>query len=252
MHSNHKGLTVVELIVAITLASLVIIAIIPSILGIVSGLNRQATETRVIAHVNTALSTIKLDSQRLYKLLNTTDMTDSESPAPSTGWSFEGSNSNRRTLISRLPATTAAYQDKARQLVYEESKSNCSTYDGSPVTYNTIFYVDSDRTLYKRIAMNSDTAGCPGQTPYQKTTCRTCTGPKDIVVAENVSQFKVEYHLSQDSKSEVNYSSLISSGLDDIVSATITIEVSMNGPNNKTVSHKDSLRINIHPLLLDS
>lgn len=249
MRYSHKhGLTIVELVVAISIAAAIILMISPLLINLISGFNRQSIEARNVQDVTTALSTINIDGQRNYKFLHTPDvdftLIDDPTPLPEQSWSYTGGGTSDRILMLRLPATTRAYQDPGRELVYNSNTTNCSTFTGDPVTYTAIYYVE-DSKLYKRTLLDPGQPTCTA--PHQVTTCMSSCARKDILLAENVTSFSVDYYAEQNSNTPVSYTTLEEAGLDTIPSAKVTIEVSRPGPNDTTLTYRNSVRINVYP-----
>lgn len=245
-----SGFTIVEMIVAITLGGLVILSIAPSLLSIIGTLSQDANKNRVISEVNTALSTISSDAARNYSFLTKPNGDlDTKAPAPSAedgGWSYKGFNEDSRTLMLELPATTLPYTNPNRELVYNKLNSECTLYTGTPVTYTAIYYLNNSN-LYKRTYMNQELEPCTA--PFQKNSCMDSSCPlNDVLIAKNVSKFKVDYHDSRTATNIYPYSTIETSGLSDIPSATITLEITAPVSSSKgyiTLSNKT--RINVHP-----
>lgn len=249
LFKSKSGLTIVELIVAITLASIVILSFVPMLINIISGFSRQSLESRNVQTVTSALSVINSDAQRNYGFQDFPflEMDDESNAGTEAGVGFTGSGEGGRILFLTLPATTRPYQDVSRKLVHNSSTTDCDTFSGDIVTYTAMYYVE-EGNLYKRTVMDPDQPVC--DPPHQKTSCLdgSCD-QKDILLAENVTRFSVDYYMNQSDSEPIDYEELEESGLDDVTSAKVTIEVSQQGRDDVVVSYQNSVRINLVPLM---
>ncbi len=205
--SNQRGFTVPELLVAITIATVLMTGIIGILVNLASNGSQTIRATEQIRNNQDTLSDIQADMPLTTAFLATPTLTDAssaESPLGANGWRAIGTGEDSRILILRTYATTAAPQDSARRIVYFDQHAGAGCPVGqAPVTNNIIYFV-KDNTLYRRLLREPASAPsspyCPGQTIAQQQTCTTpgtpantnCTA-KDVVVATNIRRFSVQY-----------------------------------------------------------
>lgn len=194
---TRRGFTAVELVVALAITSIVVLGMMPLLIGFFTSYSGQTQELKHVTQTQQALLTITNDLQRAADFLRVPDTLDDKHPAPAwPGWYFQGRPGTdqdvNRTLILRMPATTAAYQNSSRQLVYNGNSADCGTYAGTPVYYTVIYYT-LNGSLYRRSVLNPNEPPCAGQRIYQKTSCLGGCAEKDILILRDVSQFRVDY-----------------------------------------------------------
>ena len=129
---TRRGFTAVELVVALAITSIVVLGMMPLLIGFFTSYSGQTQELKHVTQTQQALLTITNDLQRAADFLRVPDTLDDKHPAPAwPGWYFQGRPGTdqdvNRTLILRMPATTAAYQNPSRQLVYNGNSADCAT-----------------------------------------------------------------------------------------------------------------------------
>lgn len=209
---QSSGVTIVEVVVAITLSTVVAIGLMPLLLHTFTGNTRASAEASLQHSADSALSVVSTNIARSQRFLTTPDHSNTTSPAPS-GWT--GSDS---VLIIRQAATTAAPQNPSRQPVYTGAggTNNCTTVR-TPVFINLVYYLH-DRTLYQRTITPTLYGTCSNVGIFQKTSCLNCSDkPKDIALTKNVSDFSISYQ-PEDSESDDRYNST------DLVHITLEME----------------------------
>ncbi len=203
MSSKQRGFTIPELLVAMAIATIILVGIIGILVNLTANSSQIISTSEQIRNNQSALSAIQADIPLTYSFLATNSVADSESSASpiSAGWQLQGQDENHRILILRTYATTAAPQDSDRRIVYfDETPSPCAIggIGRRPVTNNIIYFVKNS-TLYRRILVEPTPSApyCAGQTIGQRRTCTTPNGTtcreRDVVIATNVSRFSVQY-----------------------------------------------------------
>lgn len=206
MYSKQRGFTVPELIIAITIATIVMVSIIALFVNLASSGSSIIRITEQIRTNQSTISDIQADMPVTTSFLaapTLTDASSSESPLGGSGWSVRGVDENSRILILRSYATNAAPQDPNRQIVYFDDGVGGCPVGRVPVTNNIIYFVKNN-TLYRRLlrepASAPSAAYCTGQTIAQQQTCTTPGTPsnttcttKDVKVATNIRRFSVQY-----------------------------------------------------------
>ena len=120
-------------------------------------------------------------------------------------WTYKGTSSTNRVLITKNYATSINTLNTGRQPVFENTPDfNCTTqmYYQPQLTYTVIYFVNNS-TLYRRLLTDTTTSLCAGNSQQQKQTCppyiasgswdSSCQA-NDEVLMTNVSGFSVDYY----------------------------------------------------------
>lgn len=204
IYSKQRGFTVPEIIVVLTIASLLLIGVVSLMIALTNSSADTIKISDQIKNNHGAISSIERDLQLTKSFLATNDTTkladsnQSVSPAGSTsGWVIGGAGADSRILILQTYATTQAPQNQARTIVYYDDGIGGCPVGRDPVYNNIIYYLGSDNNLYRRTLVEATPSApyCSGQTIAQVRTCGVspCT-QKDVVVATNISRFSVQYY----------------------------------------------------------
>lgn len=203
IYSNQRGFTVPEIIVVLTIASLLLVGVVSLMISLTTSSADTVKISDQIKNNHGAISTIERDLQLTKSFLATNDTTkladsnQSVSPAGSSGWVIGGAGADSRILILQSYATTQAPQNQSRTIVYYDDGVGGCPVGRDPVYNNIIYYLGSDNNLYRRTLVESTPAApyCTGQTISQVRTCSVspCT-QRDVVVAKNISRFSVQYY----------------------------------------------------------
>ena len=243
---NRYGFTVVELILVISISSVVIIGLVPTLVKFSSLQYGQILRAKQINDSHKAISVIDSDLERTIEFRRAPLYNNIDYPAPLRGWNYRGAGSSMRTLILTLPATTKPLQDKDRELsTIADKTENCGKSD-KPYKYNVVYYVHDSR-LYRRSIVQPPEDKIICKYPYESTTKFPDKGsPRDILLLNNVDRFEVNYHngpsLSPDSDSyayKYNSPPLSLSAIDNkVVSIKITTKYNINDKEYKYSIHK--------------
>lgn len=193
-----------------------------------------------------------------YRATVPSEFTDAYGPhnlgtAGAEAWSYKGSSSTSRVLITQSYATSANALSTGRQPVFVNSVDfNCTTqmYYQPQLTYITIYFV-KDGTLYRRLLTDTTTPLCAGNTQQQLKTCppyitsgrhASCQA-NDEVLATNVSNFSVEYYQTTQAGSDTpvdpSYASNDPTILSAVDYAKVTITTSLkDGAVTNTVTQR--------------
>jgi type II secretory pathway pseudopilin PulG len=215
--AKQDGLTIIELLIAIPIASMIIIVIIGSLFTQYTAVLAESARSNLRSNGQTLL--INLQDELLFTIaygeeLNT-DLTDAHQPTD--GWSYD---STPQTLIINEIALDSARRDESRNIVRQRT-NNCET---SPVTSNgaainnVIYFIQQDPgnefgSLVKRtitpvydlcsIDRSTDTpctpvtATCFGNA--KETSCPAeyvgtgACSRSDSVLSENIKDISIEY-----------------------------------------------------------
>ena len=198
MSKTSRGFTVVEILVAITIAVIVLTGLFTLVINLVNVGNRSIDQSRQTNEIQAGLGVIRDDLRLTNNFLMTSSITDN-SPA-GTAWNFRGSGASSRVLILKTLATSAYKTDTARLPTYLDA-GGCPI--GSQPAYNNILYYVRDGVLLRRVVVTPPVANmyCAGQSNAQ---VRTCLAPgsvgepsncveKDVVIARDVTNFNIQY-----------------------------------------------------------
>lgn len=174
---DARGVTLVELLIAIVVTGILVAGVIGFTVGNLSGYTAASIRENLLAQAQTGLNRIN-DSILLAGAADATNrIADSNGPGgPSNLYGWTGSN---QTLI----LATAA-QDSAGNILFSDP-ANYVSYKN-----NLVYYLDGttlkQRTLASSAANNKAKTSCP---PAKV----TASCPADAVVLENVKSFSVTY-----------------------------------------------------------
>jgi len=255
MTHRSSGFTIVEIGVIVPIIMVLAIVLFSVMFNYLLASNRDQVQLAQAYTQASALDRLEWDIRLSSAFLTTTDdsVTDPYGANQSgSAWNFSGSDATHRVLMLREYATANNPLSTVRSPVYQMTSTapNCSLpiYISGPLTYNIIYFV-KDKTLYKRIVVNSSARTC--QTQYQKLSCPSTTtlgvdarnaacGADDEVIAQNVSGFSVDYYANQSSTTPLNtYASPSLAG--SARSINVTIENSQSSYNGSVTTHS-SLR----------
>lgn len=190
-------MTTVEIIVAISIAVIVMVSLTTILLHIFSTKNAASQQMALVKRGQDAVDRIARDIRYTNTFLDEANIEDvDESWSPTTEWNFAGTGENSRQLILEIHATTKNHVDPATALVPAKNPDDCSTVGGY-LRVNVVYFV-KDNTLYRRIIVPPETASCPGEI-FQKQTCHDIAvnascAQKDVVVARGVTRFSLSYY----------------------------------------------------------
>lgn len=246
-HIKQRGFTITELLMSVTLASIIITVFMAIVLTTFVRSGENAAKLELNGNLQIALSDIERDIRYSKGFLTSIPAHIIDPNAPSGGWSHRGNppNSDSRVLILQSNSTInnpysaerkPLYIDGSLTNPYAESdpKLNCSIapplgtlYINPQLPYYSVYFL-SDTTLYKRVLIDTTTTVCGSIPIYQKRSCPTGTGfgcsVKDEVVARDVALFSIDY-IRQNDEDTLTYTTLDpyrTTNPDDIVEADFT------------------------------
>jgi len=230
--ARTAGFTIIELLIAITLTTIVVTVFISATTTMVRSVTVEKTQLELSQKNQVALDILERDI-RMALAFDTTvsysTFVDKYGPTNtdqtwSGAWSYKGSNPSdpdHRVLILRETATSTNPLRVSRTPVYVDGHSttayaiqdlnlNCTTYNASTaptgaLTYNPalpyyLIYFVRDNNLYRRTLTDTSTTLCNGP-QYQKQSCpevdttpyATCQA-YDELIATDVGSFTVAYN----------------------------------------------------------
>lgn len=243
LQSLQRGFTIVELLVVITVMSILTAILFGSLDDLLTSNYRTVGTTTQVGDTRTALRQVQTDLMESDGFLKTPSVADATGP-PTGTWLFSGLDSTHRYLIASTYATTHSSDDPNRSLVYVANALGvCDSVvtQNTPLKNNLIYYV-KDGVLYRRtiVASASMAPRCGGTAPYQKQTCAPggptnarCQGT-DAVVLRNVTKFEIDYYATPEANTPINVytdPNLFSTSISTI-SIKITTNQKINGKDN--------------------
>lgn len=218
---GQLGFTIVELMIAMPLISLIVVVFIDLLFTAMIASSQNKTQLELNAESQTALSTLERDVRYSSSFLTGLYSPLNDPNAPSGGWKIAGTptDSNRRVLMLKSLATTDNPLSLNRQPVYidgsisnpyadADPQLNCSSAPSTgslhlnpQLPFVTIYFLNGN-DLYRRILTDTSTKLCGGASQYQQTSCPTggptpCT-VKDELVTSDVQEFAVDYYQQND------------------------------------------------------
>lgn len=192
----RSGFTILEILIAIPLASILSIVLANTIFIQYGGLLQGAAHARL--RMEGEILLLSLEDELLFAtdFASTKSADLSDAYAPSGGWTYNTTPTD--TLIVYETALTADRRDPDRDFVYKKSGSCASSYN---IAIDNLMYFTKPntgsiyRTLYRRTLV-PQYATC--NTNYKKQTCPAgsvvspCTS-EDSKLSDKVVDFQVEY-----------------------------------------------------------
>lgn len=236
------GLTIVEVIVAITVATVMMVGVITLFGSFFSNSTALTESARRTNSLQSAVSLIQADVAIAKSFERTANQDGYQ------GWygdgNITGSGTNNRSIVLRLPATTAGYQDPTRQAVYVNTNDPTSSACPSDQPRGTVsvfvqYYIVNE-TLYRRTLTPSPApTTCNNAVIFQRQTSST-PPDRDVVVASNVSELQVDYYIDGGvANVDPDAYNGSTSSLTDVVAARLTV-ASNYTDNGKTESVRHS------------
>jgi len=221
---HQRGFTIVELLLAVSLSSVVVVVFIGMIMNTYIRSGRNTVQLELNGNLQNALVDVERDIRLSTKYSTVLPSPFSDPNAPSGGWTHRGtpSDEDKRVLILKANATTNNPYSPSRQPLYvhgglanpyivQDALLNCSStppngtlYINPQLPFYIVYFVDNNK-LYRRILTDTSTTVCNGAQQYQKQSCPSGTGgsctAKDEIIATDVTKFSVDYYQQTDDPS---------------------------------------------------
>ncbi len=246
--SSSPGFSIVELALVIAIIPLITLVFIAMLYTAINESRRSATKTTYDSRAQIAMDWLEHDIRYATNFLTTVN--NAQYPDPNdygpagTEFSYSGQSSSLRTLIITSPATSDISLNTNRNLIFKkDTPFPCtSAQDNEPLEYLSVYFVKNN-TLYKRTIPDTTSAICgPTSSIRQKLSCprsvASCT-VFDEIVAENVTQFSINYHRASPPSLLNVYTT--SNLMADAIAADITITITQpsgSNPISSTISLK--------------
>jgi prepilin-type N-terminal cleavage/methylation domain-containing protein len=181
------GYTLVEMLVAISISTLLILAIGNFATNSVIGSNQDYNKTLVLTNSKEAVNIVARQVRLAKSVLAQNTLDDANAPsAPSNDYSWSGAAGSGTSLILAVPS-----RDGNGDIIWIDGNHT------SVVTDNVIFYLDSSsKKLYRRWIVNPLAVSATVPTK-QKTTCppsvATPSCPSDSDVVDDVANLTTSY-----------------------------------------------------------
>lgn len=174
-HKRSQGFTLVELIVGMTIAGILSIALIGVVMTWVQQYAAASMRNSMLADTQTASHKISDDIRKSTKLLAENAAADSNAPSAAGKWT----SSANTLVLAQTPRTSAG------AALYD----NATTFTGTP---DSIVYYRNGTTLYRRTVPANYTGNAT--LPLLTCTVSTIGGcPEDIKILDNVSSLAFTY-----------------------------------------------------------
>jgi prepilin-type N-terminal cleavage/methylation domain-containing protein len=182
IHNDQRGYTLIEMLVAISVSTLLILSIGDYAANSINGSNQDYNKTLVLANAKEAVNIVARQIRQAKSVVASNDLDDNYAPgAPANLNSWSGAAGSGTSLILQVPS--------------KDTGGNIMWYNGSHTnvyTDDVIFYLDSTtKKLYKRTIAN------PVSGNAAVTTCppahATPTCPSDADVVDDVANLTTSY-----------------------------------------------------------
>lgn len=183
MSGYERGYTLIEMLVAISVSALLILAVGAFSTNSIVGSNQDYNKTLVLSNAKEAVGIVARQIRVARSVLSANTLPDSNAPgAPGDLYSWSGAAGNGANLILAVPS-----KDASSNIIYIDGL-HTQIY-----TDNVIFYLDpTSHKLYRRYIMNTN---APGNAA--KTTCppasATASCPSDADVVDDVANLVTAY-----------------------------------------------------------
>lgn len=178
---KERGFTLIELLVAISISTVLLLAMDQFVVSATVGENQDYNKTLVLSNAKLAVSEIASEVNAAVSVEAENSQPDSNAPgAPSNLYSWSYTTSS--TLILAVPS-----KDSSGNVIYIDSLHD------QIYTDDIVYYLNtSNHKLYRRFIANANAPGNAG-----KTTCPPAaasgTCPSDALVVDDVASLSVGY-----------------------------------------------------------
>lgn len=182
MSRLRHGVTLVELVVSIAIASILLLIMLQVTTRSYANWRRESTITQLQTNTKTAVETVAQVIRSAKSVEAQNSQPDANAPTSGNPYSWQSSTGTGSTLILAVPAKTSS-----GNLIYID-ETHTSLY-----VNNVIFYLEpSTKILYRRIIANTTAPGNAAQT-----TCppklATATCPADAKVVADIANLTTTY-----------------------------------------------------------
>jgi len=219
LSGNQNGITLIELIVSITIATIIIVSLTSILFTQYGSILAESSRANLRANGQALLTALQDELLFTIEYGHTLSVDLTDDFAPTGGWTYD---TNPDTLIISEVALDAARADENRNVIRQQlSACETSLVTDNPVAINNIIYFTQDnpgslyKNLYKRVVTPTyatcsvdrntgdpctpETASCLPNA--KETTCPVadvgsgnCT-KRDSLLSENVLDFSVKYFM---------------------------------------------------------
>lgn len=258
--TRWSGFTLVEMMTVVVIVGVILPVIAAVMIYAYRGANDANSRVQATSQLKQALGSMESDVRLATNFLTIipTGYSDpygqtNSGTSGANAWSYKGSGSGQRTLITSNLATTSRSGSDGRQLVYINSGNaqyDCANkrYYQPILTYTTIYFLNN-KTLYRRILTNTTTPLCSPQTqlqscpPYLSASWNAICKANDEAIATGITKFDVAYYQLKGSQPSVQidptFSSNNSTALQDADYVIITLTATnSSGSSSYTMSQR--------------
>lgn len=177
MRADQRGLSLVELLVAMSITGLLFGAVVGFVMTSLNTFSKDAIRSEMLSQAQTALEIAERDIRLSASAETANSVADPNPPVVSNPYSWQA---NANTLI-----LATAVEDTAGNIIFADP--------GRYITEkNNLVYFVRDRTLYKRILADSVSGNTARTSCPQAVETTAC--PRDRALLQNVRSFDVKYY----------------------------------------------------------
>jgi type II secretory pathway pseudopilin PulG len=208
-NTYHRGFTLVEMVIIAPIMLIMITVFIGLLVTITGEVLIARTSNSMAYDTQAGLNMIEEDIRLSGSFLAENNITIStpQGPTDTTGKfaNIKNATPAGTALILNAIATSGGANQSTREPVWlKDSPNSCTSADKTQnqvMTYNIVYYIKSDNTLWRRVVIPAGyaTKGCT--TPRQVPTCtlgrtEAICKSEDTLVLSNVSGFSINYFTS--------------------------------------------------------
>lgn len=182
IHNNQSGYSLVELLIAISMVSVLALIVSQFYVNRLIDYNRTFVITVLQSNTKQAVDTMEGDIKFATRVSANNQWPDSNSPsAPSNLYSWTSNTSTPATIVLAVPS-----RDSTGNVIYADGLHTQLQTD------DVVYYVNAQNALYRRVIANPITGNA------SKTTCppasATASCPADAKVVEDIASLSAVYY----------------------------------------------------------
>ena len=178
LHKKQTGFTLSELIVAVSITSLLLIGIMTFLISSLADNSVKEAKADLLREAQLTLDALVKDARLSAGVDEANTITDSNSPNAEATYG-RGWESNASTLI-----LTRSAEDSNRNILFQDANRYITEKDN-------VIYFTNDRTLYKRTFAAEVTDNRRKTSFPSNSTTNDC--PADVELVKNVDNFSIKY-----------------------------------------------------------
>lgn len=240
-----SGFTIVEVSVSLVVATALVVGFMAFFGVLLVNSLGSVDEAKGAKQLQDALSGIQEGAMLAQQFERSTEI-DGFSGGHGPSGHIAGAGPAARSIIMRLPATTADYKDPGRDAIYTSIDTSHNCPGNTPRRQVNVLYQYylENSTLYRRTLVPNPlpTNICDDVTIYQKQTGAGGSAPQDVRIAQGITSMRVVYYADDAINAAVSDSEVYSIDNDEafgsaVGAARVTVESTYeSGGATKTVT----------------